>query len=185
MIEDVIEEAKVKMGKAVDALRRNLMTIRTGRASPALVEGLRIECYGTSTPLGQLATIAVPEPRLIVIRPWDPNILENIERAILQSELGLNPINDGKIIRLPIPRLTEERRRDLTKLVSRRVEEGKIAVRNCRRDALKELRTLKGEGSISEDDFYRAKDNLQEVTDEFIAKMDELGERKEKEIMEF
>ncbi len=185
MIEDILKEAEEKMSKAVEALRRDLVTIRTGRASPALVEGLQVECYGASAPLSQLAAISVPEPRLIAIRPWDPSIIENIERAILKSDLGLTPVNDGKIIRLSIPRLTEERRRELTKLVSQRVEEGKVAVRIHRRDALKELRELQKEGEISEDEFYRAKDDLQEITDKFTAKMDELGQKKEKEIMEF
>jgi len=184
MIEDVLKETEERMNKAVDALRENLVTIRTGRASPALVERLPVEYYGTPTPLNQLATISVPEPRLLVIRPWDPNALPEIEKAILRSELGLTPSNDGKVIRLTIPRLTEERRRELVKIVGRRVEEGKVAIRNIRRDAIEDLRELEREKLISEDEFYRAKDDVQEITDKFVAKMDEMGREKEQEILE-
>jgi len=185
MIKDLLNETEARMDKAVDALRDDLMTIRTGRASPALVERLPVEYYGTSTPLNQLATISVPEPRLLAIRPWDPNALADIERAILKSELGLTPSNDGKIIRLTIPRLTEERRQELVKIVGKRVEEGKIVIRNMRRDAIEDLRELESEKLISEDEFYRAKDDVQEITDDFIVKMDEIGRDKEQEITEF
>lgn len=185
MIKDVLRETEERMNKAVDALRDNLVTIRTGRASPALVERLPVEYYGTPTPLNQLATISVPEPRLLTIRPWDPNALADIEKAILKSELGLTPSNDGKIIRLTIPRLTEERRQELVKIVGKRVEEGKVAIRNIRRDAIEDLRELESEKLISEDEFYRAKDDVQEVTDEFVVKMDEIGRDKEREITEF
>lgn len=185
MIKDLLNETEARMNKAVDALRDDLMTIRTGRASPALVERLPVEYYGTPTPLNQLATISVPEPRLLAIRPWDPNALADIERAILKSELGLTPSNDGKIIRLTIPRLTEERRQELVKIVGKRVEEGKIAIRNIRRDAIEDLRELESEKLIPEDEFYRAKDDVQEITDEFIVKMDEIGRDKEQEITEF
>ena len=184
MIEDLLKETEERMEKAVDALRENLMSIRTGRASPALVERLPVEYYGTLTPLNQLATISVPEPRLLTIRPWDPNALADIERAILKSELGLTPTNDGKIIRLVIPRLTEERRQELVKLVGKRVEEGKIAIRNIRRDAIEDLREMENEKLISEDEFYRTKDDIQEITDKFVARMDEIGRDKEKEILE-
>ena len=185
MIKDLLKETEAKMDKAVDALRDDLVTIRTGRASPALVERLPVEYYGTPTPLNQLATISVPEPRLLAIRPWDPNALADIERAILKSELGLTPSNDGKIIRLTIPHLTEERRQELVKIVGKRVEEGKIAIRNIRRDAIEDLRELESEKLVSEDEFYRAKDDVQEITDEFIVKMDEIGRDKEQEITEF
>ena len=184
MIKDLLKDTEERMGKAVDALRDNLMTIRTGRASPALVERLPVEYYGTLTPLNQLATISVPEPRLLAIRPWDPNTLADIERAILKSELGLTPSNDGKIIRLTIPRLTEERRHELVKVVGKRVEEGKIAIRNIRRDAIEDLREMEIEKMISEDEFYRTKDDVQEITNEFVTKMDEIGSDKEQEIME-
>jgi ribosome recycling factor len=185
MIKDLLDETEYRMNKAVDALRDDLVTIRTGRASPALVERLPVEYYGTPTPLNQLATISVPEPRLLAIRPWDPNALADIERAILKSELGLTPSNDGKIIRLTIPRLTEGRRQELVKIVGKRVEEGKIAIRNIRRDAIEDLRELESEKLVSEDEFYRAKDDIQEITDDFIVKMDEIGRDKEREIMEF
>jgi ribosome recycling factor len=185
MIKDLLKDTEERMEKAVDALRDSLMTIRTGRASPALVERLPVEYYGTPTPLNQLATISVPEPRLLAIRPWDPNSLADIERAILKSELGLTPANDGKIIRLTIPRLTEERRQELVKVVGKRVEGGKVAIRNIRRDAIEDLRELESEKLISEDDFYRAKDDIQEITDGFVVKMDEIGRDKEREITEF
>ena len=185
MINDLLKETEDRMDKAVDALRDALMTIRTGRASPALVERLPVEYYGTPTPLNQLATISVPEPRLLTIRPWDPGALADIERAILKSELGLPPSNDGKIIRLTIPRLTEERRQELIKIVGKRVEEGKVAIRNISRDAIEDLRELRSEKLISEDEFYRTKDDIQEITDRFITKMDEIGRDKEQEISEF
>ena len=184
MIKDLLKETEDRMNKAVDALRDNLMTIRTGRASPALVERLSVEYYGTLTPLNQLATISVPEPRLLAIRPWDPTALADIERAILKSELGLTPSNDGKIIRLNIPRLTEERRQELVKVVGKQVEEGKIAIRNIRRNAIEDLRELESEKMISEDELYRTKDDVQEITDKFVAKMDEIGRDKEREIRE-
>jgi len=185
MIDDLLKDTEDRMNKAVDALRDDLVTIRTGRASPALVERLPVEYYGTLIPLNQLATISVPEPRLLTIRPWDPNALADIERAILKSELGLPPSNDGKIIRLTIPRLTEERRQELVKIVGKRVEEGKIAIRNIRRDAIEDLRELQTEKLISEDDFYRTKDDIQEITDRFVAKVEEIGRDKEQEILEF
>jgi ribosome recycling factor len=184
MIKDLLKETEDTMNKAVDALRDNLMTIRTGRASPSLVERLPVEYYGTLTPLNQMATISVPEPRLLAIRPWDPTALADIERAILKSELGLTPSNDGKIIRLSIPRLTEERRQELVKVVGKQVEEGKIAVRNIRRNAIEDLRELESEKMVSEDEFYRTKDDVQEITDKFVAKMDEIGHDKEQEIRE-
>jgi ribosome recycling factor len=184
MINDLMDELRGRMDKSVEALQDDLLSIRTGRASPALVEKLAVEYYGTMTPLNQMASIAVPEPRLLVIRPWDPSALADIERAILKSDLGLTPMNDGKLIRLSIPRLTEERRRELVKLVARRVEEARIAIRNLRRDALKDLQEFEKEKMISEDEFFRAKDEVQELTDEFIAKIDEIGQRKEEEVME-
>jgi ribosome recycling factor len=184
MIKDLLRETEEKMQKPVDALRGDLATIRTGRASPALVERLLVEYYGTPTPLNQLATTSVPEPRLLAIRPWDPNALADIEKAILKSELGLTPSNDGKVIRLSIPRLTEERRQELVKVVGKRVEEGKIAIRNIRRDAIEDLREMDSEKLISEDEFYRTKDDVQEITDRFVAKMDEIGRDKEREITE-
>ncbi len=184
MIDDLMAELRGRMQKSVDALQEELLGIRTGRASPALVERLPVEYYGTLTPLNQMASVAVPEPRLLVIRPWDPSALNDIERAIQKSDLGLTPMNDGKLIRLNIPRLTEERRRELVKLVARRVEDGRVAIRNLRRDALKDMQDFEKEKMISEDEFFRAKDEVQELTDQFIAKIDELGKRKEEEVME-
>ena len=184
MIDEVLEELRDRMQKSVDALQDDLRSIRTGRASPALVEKLPVEYYGTATPLNQMASIAAPEPRLLVIRPWDPSSLGDIERAILKSDIGLTPMNDGALIRLSIPRLTEERRRELVKVVSRRVEEGRIAIRNLRRDALQDLKDFEKEKMISEDDFYRGKDKVQELTDEFVEMIDKVGQRKEAEVME-
>ena len=184
MIDDCLKDAKNRMKKAVEALQEDLMSIRTGRASPALVERLRVDYYGTLTPLNQLAAISTPEPRLLVIRPWDPNALDEVEKAILRSELGLTPNNDGVVIRLPIPRLTEERRRDLSKVVGRRVEEGRVAVRNIRRDVQEDLRALEKEKLITEDDLYKGREKLQELHDQFIDQMDEIGKAKQQEILE-
>ncbi len=184
MIDEVLGELRERMEKSIEALQNDLMAIRTGRASPALVERLPVEYYGTPTPLNQMASIAAPEPRLLVIRPWDPSSLRDIERAILGSDLGLTPMNDGMLIRLSIPRLTEERRRDLVKVVSRRVEEARVAVRNLRRDALQDLKEFEKEKMISEDEFFRGKDKVQELTDEFVEEIDEIGQRKEEEVME-
>jgi ribosome recycling factor len=184
MIEDLLDELRQRMDKSIDALREDLMGIRTGRASPALVERLLVEYYGTLTPLNQLASIAVPEPRLLVVRPWDASSLADIERAILKSDLGLTPMNDGKLIRLNIPRLTEERRRELVKVVARRTEEARVAIRNLRRDALKDLQEFEKEKMISEDDFFRGKDEVQKLTDEFVECVDGIGKRKEEEVLE-
>lgn len=184
MLEELLRDAGARMEGAAKALSDDVRLIRTGRASPALVERLQVEYYGTPTPLNQLATISAPEPRLLAIRPWDPSTLPAIERAILASDLGLTPDNDGRIIRLPIPRLTEERRRDLVRLVRSRVEEARVAARNIRRTALSDLRDFEKEGLIPEDDFYRGRDELQELTDGFIVQMDEIGQAKEAEIME-
>ncbi len=184
MIEDVLLSAEEHMEKSVTSLRGDLLSIRTGRASPALVESVPVSAYGGILPLNQTATIAAPEPRLLTIRPWDISIIGAIEKAILKSDLGLTPQNDGKIIRLAIPALTDERRRDLAKMVSRRAEEARVAVRNVRRDALKELTDLQKGGDISEDEFFAAKDDLQEVTDQYVQNIDRVGEQKQAEIME-
>jgi ribosome recycling factor len=184
MIKDLLKELNEHMGKTVDVLQSDLLTIRTGRASPALVERLQVEYYGTMVPLNQIASISVPEPRLLAIRPWDASALPAIEKAILKSELGLTPQNDGKLIRLVIPRLTQERRRELVKVVQRRVEEGKIALRNIRREAIDDLRQFEKEKLITEDELHKGRDQIQELTNDFAAKMNELGERKEDEILE-
>ena len=184
MIDAVLSDAKTHMDKAVDALRTDLQTIRTGRASPALIERLHVEYYGVSTPLSQVASITVPEARMLVVQPWDKSALGAIEKAILKSDLGLNPTNDGKLIRVVIPYLSEERRRELIKLVHKKVEEGHVAVRNCRRDALESLEKAEKAKEISEDELKRAKERLQKITDSFIEKVDETGQAKQQEILE-
>lgn len=184
MINDVLREAEERMRKAVEALQEDLRTVRTGRASPALIERLSVEYYGVPTPLQQLATISAPEPRLLTIRPFSPSDIGAIEKAILKSDLGLTPSNDGKLIRLIIPRLTEERRRELVKLVARRVEEGRVAIRNIRRDSINDLREFEKEKMISEDDLHHGIEEMQELTDRYIERVDEVGKTKEAEIME-
>jgi ribosome recycling factor len=183
MIDDVLADAKDRMGKAIEALRKELATIRTGRAHPGLIEHLRVDYYGAPTPLNQIATIGVPEPRLLTIQPWDRQGLGAIEKAIHKSDLGLNPINDGNIIRLVIPQLTEERRKELVKVVHKKVEEGRVAVRNVRRDCHDELRRLQKEKAISEDSQYRGQEELQKLTDEFIQEIERVGEEKEAELL--
>ena len=183
MIKDVLHDVEDHMDQTIEALEANLRTIRTGRASPALVERVMVDYYGTPTPLKQLAVISAPEPQLLTIRPYDPGSLGDIERAILKSELGLTPSNDGRIIRLPIPRLTEERRQELAKLVRQRVEESKVALRNIRRETLDDLREFEKEKLIPEDDFYRAKDDVQELTDRYVKQMDEISTRKQRDVM--
>jgi ribosome recycling factor len=184
MIKDLLQETEDRMRKAVDVLESDLRAIRTGRASPALVERVMVDYYGMPTALNRLAVISAPEPQLLTIRPYDPGALGDIERAILKSELGLTPSNDGRIIRLPIPRLTEERRRDLARMVRQRVEEGKVALRNIRREALDDLREFEKEKLVSEDDFYRGKDDLQDLIDRYTKQMDEISDRKQQEILE-
>ena len=184
MIEDALAEAKRSMDKAIEALRSDLAALRTGRASTGLVNKLLVEYYGTPTQLQELALIAVPEAQLITIRPFDPSALKAIERGILQSDLGLTPNNDGKIIRLQIPGLTEERRRDLTKTVAKRVEETRVSIRNSRRSGLEDMKSFEKEKLISEDDFYHGRDEIQKLTDDYIKKADEVGAAKEKEILE-
>lgn len=184
MIADVLKDSKERMRSSVQSLREDLGTVRTGRASPALVEKLLVEYYGQPTPLIQLASISVPEPRQLLIKPFDPGSLKDIERAILTSDLGLTPGNDGKLIRLNLPQLTEERRKELVKVVHARREEGHVAVRNIRRDAIKDLRDLKEEKEISEDDLKRGEEDVQKLTDEIIREIDQLGANKEREVME-
>jgi ribosome recycling factor len=185
MIDDVMNDAEVRMGKAIDALRRDLGTIRTGRASPSLVDRLTVDYYGSSTPLNQLAGISVPEPRLLVIQPWDRGSMTAIEKAILKSELGLNPTNDGQIIRIAIPPLTEERRKQLVKLVHGHVEDGKVALRNIRRDAMANVKELLSEKMIGEDDERRAEHQVDDLTKRFVGEADKVGKSKEQEVLEY
>ncbi|HMQ53745.1 MAG TPA: ribosome recycling factor [Anaerolineae bacterium] len=184
MVDDVLAETKDGMEKAVEALQHDLASMRTGRASTGLVEKLLVDYYGTPTQLQELALLSVPEPQLISIRPYDPGAMKEIERAIMQSDLGLTPNNDGKIIRLQIPSLTEERRRNLTKAVSKRSEEARVSVRNTRRKSLEDLKSFEKEKLISEDDMYVGRDKIQKMTDDYIKRIDEVGAAKEKEILE-
>lgn len=184
MLKEVFKEAEDRMKGAILSLEDDLSGIRTGRANPALVEKLSVEYYGSPTPLVQLATISVPEPRMILIRPFDATTLKTIERSLLASDLGLTPNNDGKQIRLNLPPLTEERRRDLVKIVHNRVEEARIAVRNVRRDMIKDLREFQQEKLISEDDLKRGEEELQKITDNYILEIGQVGDKKEKEILE-
>jgi ribosome recycling factor len=184
MIKDVMDDAEVRMGKAIDALRRDLATIRTGRASPSLVERLPVDYYGSSTPLNQLAGISVPEPRMLVIQPWDRGSMAAIEKAIRKSELGLNPTNDGQVVRIAIPALTEERRRQLVKLVHGHVEEGKVALRNIRRDAMTHVKELLTEKLIGEDDERRAEQQVDEITRRYVSDAERVGKAKEQEVLE-
>lgn len=184
MLNDVYKEAEARMKGAIQSLEDDLSGIRTGRASPALIERIQVEYYGVNTPLVQLATISVPEPRMLLIRPFDGSSLKAIERAILASDLGLTPNNDGKTIRLILPPLTEERRRELVKVVHNRVEEARVAARNVRRDSIRDLRELEQEKLISEDELQKGEAELQKITDRFIEEINKIGERKEKEIME-
>ncbi len=184
MLADVYQETEERMDKTIVALTQELNSIRTGRANPSLVELLPIEYYGTQTPLQELAGISVPESRSLLIRPYDPSSLKNIEKAILKSELGLTPNNDGENIRLVLPTPTEERRKELVKVVGVKAEEARIAIRNIRRESIRDLREFEDEKMITEDDLHRGEERIQEITEEYINKIDEFCERKEKEIME-
>lgn len=183
-IREIHKDAEERMKKAVENTRSELSKIRTGKASPALVDSLRVQYYGSSVPLKQVASIGTPEPRLITIQPWDKSIIGEIEKAIMQSDLGLNPANDGTVIRLPIPQLTEERRKDLVRVCHKLAEEGRIAVRNIRRDANDSLKKLQKNNEISEDEMHVALDDVQKLTDTYIQQIDEHLKHKEEEIME-
>ncbi len=184
MVEEIIEEAKERMDKALQALKKDFNRVRTGRATPALLEGVKVECYGTTMPINQVATLTAPESRLLMVQPWDTTIMSQIERGILKSELGLTPMNDGKVIRISIPMLTEERRKELVKLVRKMSEEAKIAVRNARREANEMIKDLKKEGDISEDEAFRRQEEVQKLTDEGVKRVDEATAEKEREVME-
>lgn len=184
MIDDILLEMSIKMGKAIEATKRDLTTIRTGRATPAIVDHIKVDYYGVPTPLNQIATISVPEAKLLLIQPWDKQALSSIEKAILKSDLGLNPTNDGTVLRIRIPQLTEERRRELVRVVRKRVEEGRVALRNIRRSALEEIRELERKKEISQDAQKRAQERLQELTDSLIEEVDKVGRDKERELLE-
>ncbi|MEJ2758589.1 MAG: ribosome recycling factor [Anaerolineales bacterium] len=184
MIKEVLKEAESRMRASLQALEDELSGIRTGRATPALVDRLSVDYYGSPTPLQQLASFSVPEPRQILIKPFDPSSIRDIERAIQVSDLGLTPSNDGKTIRLTLPPLTQERREELVRVVGHRVEEGRVSVRNIRRDAIKDLREFEEEKMISEDDLKRGEDDIQKLTDEYVEKINEVGKSKEDEILE-
>ena len=183
--DDVYNDLKERMDKAVQALVRGFTKIRTGRATPALLDGLTADYYGTATPLPQMASITAPEPRLLLVQPWDAQAMGEIEKAILKSELGLTPQNDGKVIRITIPPLTQERRKELSKLVRKNAEEAKVALRNIRRDANETLKNMKKDKEISEDDLGRAETQVQKITDDFIKQAETAAGSKEKEIMDF
>jgi len=184
MIDDFVSDATRRMDKSVESAAHEFNTVRTGRASAALLDRIQVDYYGTMTPLQQLATINVPEARLISVQPYDPSSIKAIERAILESDLGLTPSNDGKLIRLPIPQLTEERRKELVKVVRHLAEEGRVAVRNVRRDVMHDLKELVKNGDVGDDEERRAEDRVQKLTDEHVAKIEDLLKRKEAEIME-
>jgi ribosome recycling factor len=182
--DDLIKDAEIRMDKSVEHARNEFNTVRTGRASAALLDRIQIDYYGTQTPLKQLASINAPEARLLTVQPFDPGSIKAIEKAIMESELGLTPSNDGKIVRLPIPQLTEERRKELVKVVRQMAEEGRVSVRNVRRDAMKHLEELVKKGDAGDDEERAAETRVQKLTDDHVAKIDELLKRKEAEIME-
>ena len=185
MIESTFQETKDRMAKTISDLENELKRVRTGRASISLLDGIRVDYYGTQTALNQMASLSVPESRLIVIHPWDVSVIKEIEKAIFKSDLGLTPSSDGKLIRISIPPLTEARRKELVKVVSKMCEEHKIATRNIRRDSNELLKGFKKDGDISEDDAFKAQDSVQKITDAYITKIDEIYKNKEREILEF
>jgi len=185
MIESVYQDSKDKMGKVIEALKKELKRVRTGRASLSLLDGIKVDYYGTLTPLSQMATLAVPESRQITIQPWDTTIIKEIEKAVQKSDLGLTPSSDGKIIRIAIPPLTEQRRKELVKVVHKISEEYKVSVRNLRRDANELIKDIKKDGKISEDDAFKSQEKIQKITDEHINLVDACYKEKEKEILEF
>ena len=185
MKDEILSELSDKMNNSIEALKKEFVRLRTGRATPALLDGIKVNCYESQMPIDQVASISVPESRLITIKPWDQSVIKEIEKSILKSELGLTPMNDGKIIRISIPPLTEERRKELAKMAKKMAEEGKIAVRNHRREANDMFKELKNEKEMSEDEMFKAQDGVQKITDDFIARIDSVTAEKEKEILEF
>jgi ribosome recycling factor len=185
MIESIYQDTRENMQKSIDALKNEFKKIRTGRASLSILDDIRVDYYGTLTPLNQMASLSTPESRLITIQPWDVSVIKEVEKAILKSDLGLTPSNDGKVIRISIPPLTEERRKQLVKVIYKKSEEHKVSVRNVRRDTNDLLKNLKKDGEISEDDAFKAQDQVQKITDEHIQLIDDVCKGKEKEILEF
>jgi ribosome recycling factor len=185
MKEEILSDLRDKMNNSIEALKKDFLRLRTGRATPALLDGIRVNCYDSQMPIDQVASVSVPESRLITIKPWDQSIIKEIEKSLLKSELGLTPMNDGKIIRINIPPLTEERRKELAKMAKKMAEEAKIAVRNHRRDANDIFKDLKNEKEISEDEMHSAQEEVQKITDDYISKIDKVTSEKEKEILEF
>lgn len=177
-------EAQAQMDKSMDALRRDFSSVRTGKASPALLDMIRVDAYGSKMPLNQVASVSAPEPRMLIVQPWDKGLMNEIEKAIRNSELGLNPANDGNVIRVPVPALNEERRRDMVRMLHKQAEEGRIAIRHARQEANKEIKRRQSEHELSEDDARREMDRIQKLTDEHIAKIDQLLKAKEEEVME-
>jgi len=184
MIKDIIKEAEEHMKGAIEATKREFQTIRTGRANAGLLDRVMVDYYGTPTPINQLASISVPDARMLVVQPWDKTALSAIEKAIQKADLGLNPVNDGSLIRIPIPQLTEERRKELVKVVKKEAEEKRVVIRNIRRDANEKIKALEKEAHVSEDESKRGLEEIQKLTDKYIAEIDRLLEHKEKEIME-
>jgi ribosome recycling factor len=184
MLSDVKSDTESRMKKATEALQRELTSVRTGRASPVLVERVEVDYYGAMTPLNQLAGITAPEARLLVIQPWDKGSISAIERAIRTADLGVNPTNDGELIRIAIPALTEERRKEMVKVVRSRVEDARVAIRNIRRDAISQIKELAQEKMISEDDERRGEQDIQEITDKYIAQAEKIGKEKEEDVLE-
>jgi ribosome recycling factor len=184
VIDDVMADAQRRMDRTIESTRSEFGSVRTGRASAGLLDRIQVSYYGTKTPLNQLAQISVPEPRLLSIQPYDKNAIKDIERAILESDLGLTPANDGQVIRLPVPQLTEQRRKDLVKVVGKLAEEGRIALRNVRRDAITQLKELEKDGDVGSDELHRAEDRMQKLTDEHVKLVDDLYKHKEAEILE-
>lgn len=185
MIESIYQETRDSMKKTIDALKNEFKKIRTGRASLSILDDIRVDYYGALTPLNQMASLSIPESRLIAIQPWDVSVIKDVEKAILKSDLGLTPSNDGKIIRISIPPLTEERRKQLVKTLYKKSEEHKVSIRNVRRDANDLLKSLKKDGEVSEDDAFKGQDRIQEITDEYIKIVDDVCKEKEKEVLEF
>ncbi len=184
-LSEIYKDANARMKKSVEHVQHELSKVRTGRATPALLDTVKVEYYGSTVPINQVATVIAPEPRLIVVQPWEKRMIPEIEKAILQADLGLNPSNDGNVVRIPIPELSEERRKDLLKLVKKFCEDGRVAIRNVRRDANEHIKKLEKNHEISEDQSHDAHKEIQKYTDEFIEQIDKIMEHKEKEILEF